>query len=1162
MRFKFLLILLPLSLFADDRLRLVQADVLENIIKNGVAVQILTGDVIFKKGELTLFCDLALYTEKTGQGFLIGNAKAEKDNITITADTLNFISAENKLIARGAAHVWDNDFDLTSESIIYFTEIDSGKAIGKTKLLQKNQEITADTLDYSKPIGKKSASYTATGNVTITTDDRIVTCGRAYYDLETEVAQLTIEPKVSSAENVLSGDEIIVHFKDEEIQYLFIPSGAKAISIHNNKAIGKYSDDMTAKTLKAYFIEGELDSMRLESMATTLYHVFNDTIFQGINVTSGDTISLQFTNQELQQIFISGGARGTYKPDSSNTSLANVIKYSANNIDYQIAAETTQLIGNAQVDYTDMTLTAGFIGVNWKTNILDALPKAINDSTAREIKPTIKEGSQEPMYGRSMKYDLRTQRGKILFGKTTAEDGYFTSSDIRNESKNVFYMKQSVYSTCDLDTPHFHFASPKMKMIHNDKVIARPITFYLSQIPIISLPFAVLPQQKGGRQSGWIMPSYGSTRLRGHYLDGLGYYWAFNDYFDSKLTTSFADLQGITLKLINRYNVRYKYSGNLHLETRQFLSSGEDDIFQIFGPRQKDYVVKWSHKQLLRHNQSFNVNASYYSNSDYNYVTSLDPIKRMNQQAISNATYSKRWPKSNNSISVNLSSNTDLMADKKINASTAFYQTPIKAGTKLSITTMTLPKFSFRHGQRPIFSTKSSDKSWYNNITWSYSSNFTNKNRSYYKSVVGETEEEFKWATDNDGDGELFTSADKLFTHSLSFSAPQKLFRYISLNPSLSIKSDWVDEYYVANLDSTGTYQSVKTNGFTTRTTGSFSLNMGTQLYGLFPIKIGKINGLRHVASPSIGYSYTPDFSKPVFGYDLDYFTTITDSSGNAIQHDRFRGTLAGSTSKRERQSLNFSLNNVFQTKLIKGESEQKIDLLSWRLSTNYNFAADDFKLTNLTSSIRTGLSKTLNLDISLTHDFYKYDFENNKRINTIRVSNNIAKPRLINARLSTGFKFSGKRLKTSLTQEIDITPDTSNVNDLDDFGQNINLRQNPKKINGGQLWNTNVSLSYSYSAANPTNIIKSFWMNTNTTLQPTPNWRIQHNARFDMVKQSLISQSFSIYRDLHCWEMSISWTPGGYGQGIYLRINVKSPTLKDLKLEERGGIFQRRAQY
>jgi len=1162
MRLKLLLLLLPLYLLADERLRLVQADMLENVSKNGSAIQILTGDVIFKKGELTLFCDLAHYTEKSGQGFLIGNARAIKDSITITADTLNFDSPNDKLIALGDAHVWDGEFDLTSNSIIYFTKIDSGKALGNAKLLQNNQEIFADTLNYSKPVEQESASYTAIGNVKINSDDRIITCGRAFYDLESEKAHLTNEPKITSEKEVLTGDELFANFKDEELQYLFIPSNAKAYSIHQNGLMGEYRDDMTGKSLKAYFVDGGLDSMCLEGMATTLYHVFNDTIYQGVNEATGDTISLQFANQELQQIYVTGGARGTYKPDSTNTSLEDVIKYSANNLDYQIPDETTRLIGNAQVVYTDVTLSAGFIGVNWQTNILDALPIAEGDTISHKIQPTLKEGEQEPMYGDAMQYDLHTQHGKILFGKTKAEDGYFRSSDIRNETKNVFFMKRTVYTTCELDTPHFHFASPKMKMIHNDKVIAKPITLYIAQIPIISLPFAVLPQKKGGRQSGWIMPSYGSTSLRGHYLDGLGYYWAINDYLDSKLTASLADLQGVTFKLNNLYNNRYKYSGNLHLETRQFLSSGENDIFNIFGPRKKDYVVKWSHKQILRRNQSLNVNASYYSNSDYNYVTSLDPIKRMKQQAISNATYSKRWPKSNNSISLNLSSNTDLMTNKKIDASTAFYQTPIKAGTKLSITTTTLPKFSFRHGQQPLFSTKSSDKSWYNNITWSYSSNFNNKKQRYFESVEGDTIGDFIWDIDSNDDGRVKTAIDKLFTHSFAFSAPQKLFRYISLNPSMSIKSDWVDEYYAAELDSAGEYNSVRTSGFTTRTTGSFNLNMGTQLYGLFPFKIGKVNGIRHVASPSIGYSYTPDFSEPIFGYDLEYFTTITDSLGNEIQHDRFRGTLAGGTSQSERQALNFSLNNVFQTKIMNGESENKVDLLSWRLSTNYNFAADEFKLSNLTSSIRTGLSKSLKLDISLTHDFYQYDNENNTRINSLRMSNNIPKPRLINARFSTGFKFSGKRLKSFEVQEIAIDEDSTTVDALDDFGQNIKIKGNPKQIGGGQLWNTNLSLSYSYNAANPTNLIKSFWMNTNTTLQATPNWRIQHNARFDLENQSLVSQSFSIYRDLHCWEMSISWTPGGYGQGIYLRINVKSPTLKDLKIEERGGIFQRRAQF
>jgi hypothetical protein len=197
-----------------------------------------------------------------------------------------------------------------------------------------------------------------------------------------------------------------------------------------------------------------------------------------------------------------------------------------------------------------------------------------------------------------------------------------------------------------------------------------------------------------------------------------------------------------------------------------------------------------------------------------------------------------------------------------------------------------------------------------------------------------------------------------------------------------------------------------------------------------------------------------------------------------------------------------------------------------------------------------------------MTHDFYIYDTENRQRINSIRMSNNIPKPRLVSARFSTGFKFSGKKLQIQDVPETQTKPDTSATDDLDDFGQNINFKQNPKQITGGQLWSTNISLSYSYNAANPTNVTKTFWMNTNSTIQVTPNWRVQHNARFDLENQSLVNQSFSIYRDLHCWEMSLSWTPGGYGQGVYLRINVKSPTLRDLKIEERGGIFQKRSYF
>ena len=347
------------------------------------------------------------------------------------------------------------------------------------------------------------------------------------------------------------------------------------------------------------------------------------------------------------------------------------------------------------------------------------------------------------------------------------------------------------------------------------------------------------------------------------------------------------------------------------------------------------------------------------------------------------------------------------------------------------------------------------------------------------------------------------------------------------------------------------------------RTTGSLSLSLRTQLYGLFPINIAEVKSIRHVMTPSVGYSYTPDFSKPLFGMDLGYFQTIIDTAGNEILHDRFSGTMAGGTSTTERQSMNISVNNVFQAKVKSLEEEKKIDLFSWRMSTSYNFVAEEFQLANLQSSIRTKIGKKLSLDVRMTHDFYKYNFEEDKRINTFNKNENgLIIPRLINAQFSTGFGFSGKRYKwageTTPGPEED-SPATEETEGLGDFSP---VPSSQRSTGGDKLWNTNVSLSYSYNNANPDNPLKSFWMNTSSSIQITKYWRVNYNARFDLESRDMVNHGFSIYRDLHCWEMSINWTPSGFGQGIYLKINVKSPTLEDLKFEQRGGIFQRRANF
>ena len=317
------------------------------------------------------------------------------------------------------------------------------------------------------------------------------------------------------------------------------------------------------------------------------------------------------------------------------------------------------------------------------------------------------------------------------------------------------------------------------------------------------------------------------------------------------------------------------------------------------------------------------------------------------------------------------------------------------------------------------------------------------------------------------------------------------------------------------------------------------------------------MRAIRHTMSPSIGYSWTPDFSKPLFGKDLGYIITEIDTTtGKEYFHDRFSGTMAGNTPRAERKSMNFGLNNVFQAKVKNGDKEKKVDLLSWRMSSSYNFAADSMHLANLRSSVRSKISGKLNLNLNMTHDFYKYDTDRNKRIAEYNKNENgFFDPRLTSARLSTGFRFSGKRWTERADTEI--VEDTTDIEeDLAGPGLINPLKNRKNTLDNSNLWSTNVSLSYSYTATNPEDPRKTFWVNTNSSINVTEKWRVSYRARFDMIIQDLVSHSFSVHRDLHCWELSLNWTPSGMGQGINFKLNVKSPSLKDIKIEKKSGVF------
>ena len=522
------------ALVADDRLFLKQAKTLENKTIAGRSIKFISGDVIFTKGNLILNCQEGRHYEKNDLAVLYKKVSAIQEQRTLTCDTIKFFSKEDRLLSIGSSHILDPDYDLKADSITVFTKQDSGVALGNVILKQKGQTIKASRIEYQKDKDQDGVSYTAIGDVIIEDSLRIATCGKAKYDRKNEVTTLEVEPKITENERVLSGEKIILQYSKEELERLHIPKKAFAVtpiegfqrSRSDSTEIGdtlKYADRMEGSQLTSYFENGKLDSLRIVGMAKTLYHVFEDSIYQGKNNASGDTIIMMFMENELNTLKIIGGSEGKYIPDSVANDVDHPVIYSANYIKYRLKDDESDFQGKVKIKHDRTDLDAGFVSVNWQNNLLNALPRMMSDTISEPLFPIIKEDGRDPMTGDAMVYNLKTRKGKITKGQTKADDGYYTGKRIRNESQKVFFIENSTYTTCDLDTAHFHFESKKMKIIQNDIVVARPIILHLGQIPIFGIPLGIFPHKGGQRHSGWIMPSYGDNKNRGQYIHCLLY---------------------------------------------------------------------------------------------------------------------------------------------------------------------------------------------------------------------------------------------------------------------------------------------------------------------------------------------------------------------------------------------------------------------------------------------------------------------------------------------------------------------------------------------------------------------------------------------------------------------------------------------------------------
>ncbi len=824
---------------------------------------------------------------------------------------------------------------------------------------------------------------------------------------------------------------------------------------------------------------------------------------------------------------------------------------SQDSMDIDMVEHKVYLYGKAVVTYQDITLEADYIELDMDKK--EVFAKGMPDSTGNIVgKPVFKEGS-ETFESNTLRYNFDTRRGFIQEVISEQEGGYLHSSRTKREENGVINLKNGKYTTCNAPDPHYYVALTKAKVIPSNKIVSGPAYLVIADIPLpVALPFGFF-QNKKGQASGILIPEYGEEVNRGFFLRNGGYYFALGDHFDLRLTGDIYSRGTWGLRVGSNYVVRYRFNGNL--DARIYNNVTGDKLLGNRS-RSRDYSITWSHRQDGKANptSSFSANVNM-SSSSYDRNHSYETESYLTNTKSSSISFSKRWPGTPFNFSGSFNHNQN---------------------SQTQIVNLSLPRMSFNMSRIYPFKRKNAtgERRWYENIELSYSSKLDNQIQ---------TTDSLMFRP------EMFDNMRNGFQHSIPVSTVFRPFNNFSISPSLqytgvlytsSIRKSWVPDYYDAKLDSTYGKVVVDTLSglkYAHSYLPTISATLNPKIYGTFQFRNpnSAIRAIRHVMTPSVSFSYVPDMTSLTPNY---YDTVQTNADGTRFEvYSMFANGIYGTPSLRGKQgNLSFSLNNIVEMKLRpKGDTaseDRKVKLLeSLNLSTSYNLFADSLNWSTVNMNGRTNLFNKINLTFGGSFDLYALN-ENGSRINRFYFSETGKLMRMTRLFLSLDMSLNSK----AQTGNTGSGPgDEATVPGSKGLGRGMGPEGGPaaeepmpipdmynEYVDFNVPWNFNVRYNFNLSRPTPErkNITQTLSFSGNISL--TPKWKISMSSGYDFESHKLSYTSVNIHRDLHCWEMRISFIPIGFRRSYSFQINVLSSVLRDLKYEKRQSWYDNPYQF
>lgn len=813
------------------------------------------------------------------------------------------------------------------------------------------------------------------------------------------------------------------------------------------------------------------------------------------------------------------------------------------------------LYGEGKVNYQNIELTSAVITMNMDSSTVYAT--GVTDTAGVETGSPIFKDGETPYESKIMRYNFKTKKGFINSIVTQQGEGYVTSEEGKKGANDEIYMRHGKYTTCDNhEHPHFYLKLSMAKVRPKKNVVFGPAQLVVEDVPLpIAVPFGFFPFNSS-YSSGFIMPTYGDEMNRGFYLRDGGYYFAISDQMDLKVLGEVFTKGSWGLSAASNYNKRYKFSGSFNA-SYLVTKTGEKNMpdYSV----SKDFRIQWSHRQDAKANpnSSFSASVNFATSSyDRSSLSSLyNPQQYSQNTKASSVSYSRNFPE----IGLNISG--------------AFN---ITQNTRVSSLSMTLPDVNISLNRIYPFKRKKSagDERWYEKISLQYTGSITNsistKDNLLFKTPL--------------------TQWENGMQHKIPVSATFNLFKYINIVPSFNYTERWylrkVKQSYDASPTSRDHVKRDTINGFNRLYDYNLSLQMNTKLYGMYKPLFMKSKELqiRHVFTPTVSYTYTPDFGKSRYGYYDTYTYTDEDGEVRTVEYSPYEGAVYGYPGKNMSQNISFSIDNNIEMKMKSDKDTtgyKKISLID-QLGASLSYDVANKKWSDLSMNLRLKLTKSYTFNMNASFATYAYQFDENGNVvvgdRTEWSYGRFGRFQGYSGSFSytlnndTFKKLFGKKEEDEKNKDNkgkEENEDEETEEETEEQNNNSNMRKTEKASvdSDGYLafklpWS--VSLSYSYSIREdrskdiniktmryPYSLTHS--LNVSGNFKIGSRWNMTYSTGYDFTSKEMSMTTLNITRDLHCFNMSCGLVFGPF-TSYNFSIRANSSMLTDaLKWDQRS---------